>query len=269
MHENIVYAQTIFCPDDVRFNKNYESIKSFIEYFELKPIDMYLGGYCLRDEYFDKLKDLVKDIPNCNIQRFERNYGKAYCIDALIKDALSRKSYEYILTADSDIKFDKQETNLLPRLVGCVSKVTEMKKMKFGVVGLNQKERNLNEICALQQHIWTYKNSFDQEEKILWHDWPGYIAGGCLFTAVEAWTKVGGYRIMGVYAGDEAYYLIDLRDNGFTWQLIDSLAVIHPEENDLDYLRWKNHICRRDMAGTIKKDLMPWVDEAEEFWKNR
>jgi hypothetical protein len=73
---------------------------------------------------------------------------------------------------------------------------------------------------------------------------------------------------MGVYAGDDAYLLMDLGMRGFTWQMADTIPIIHPPENDAEYAKWKVKVCQRD-SGVVKQNIDAQIKEASEFWSNR
>jgi hypothetical protein len=75
---------------------------------------------------------------------------------------------------------------------------------------------------------------------------------------------------MGVYAGDDAYALIDTVNCGYSIQMFESLPVIHPPDNDSEYAKWKYVVCQRDSSGgKIKNNIEDKIKEAEDFWRNK
>jgi len=269
MTTNILFTQPIFAPDTKRLERNLNSILSLKENYDYMIDGIYMGGYAREDWMWEKIYEVTKDIPNCIITKYNTNYGKAYVINDLVKKATEKNTYHFMLTADSDILFLQPNKFMIPRLLECVERTIEKKHKPFGVVALNQQGYNCNMIPECSQNTFEYTNIFGQKERVLWNNAPAYIAGGCLFTSIDAWKKVNGYRIMGVYAGDEAYYLQDMSRIGHTWQLIETIHVEHPHENDLEYAQWKGKVCQRDSTGKVKNDISKQIQEAEEFWRKR
>jgi len=74
---------------------------------------------------------------------------------------------------------------------------------------------------------------------------------------------------MGVYAGEDAYYLLDVGKRGFTYSMCDSIHVIHPPDNDPLYNKWKYDTCIRDTTGAATENLEDKIRHADEFWASR
>lgn len=85
------------------------------------------------------------------------------------------------------------------------------------------------------------------------------------------WKAVGGYRQAGVYAGDDAYILVDCAQRGFSWQMSDSIVIVHPMDDDAEYNAWKARICQRDSHTGPKNEaqMMNIVKEFDDFWAKR
>jgi hypothetical protein len=269
-----IFIQPIFAPDKKRFDRNWDSLVSFLTYCEKYKYDVKfaVGGWCL-DEYWEKFTKLINESYLKNkitLMRFEKNYGKAAVVNALHQKVKEKGvNYKYILTCDSDILFLKDTNNLIERLEQLAVESVKHTKKPFGMVSLNQKGANCHwEVCY--QNQYTYTNKFGGKEKIVYPTAPSGIAGGCLFISKECWEKVNGYRQLGVYAGDDAYFLVDTYTNGFSHQMSDTIDIIHPTENDEEYAKWKHKVCQRDSAGGYKKENIDGlVEEAENFWKTR
>jgi hypothetical protein len=137
------------------------------------------------------------------------------------------------------------------------------------MVSLNQLGANCHwKVCYENQY--TYTNRFGGGEKIVYPTAPSGIAGGCLFVSKSCWETVNGYRQMGLYTGDDAWLLVDTYTNGFSHQMSDTIGIIHPEENDEEYAKWKNKVCGRDCVGGVRRDnIDKIIEEADEFWKSR
>jgi hypothetical protein len=249
-----VFIQPIFVPDQKRFERNIDSIKSFLNYCEKNnvKIDCIFGGWG-KDEYMNEIIDLLsrKDLPInvISINKFGKNYGKAVVVNTLHKKLEEKQiDYEFILTCDSDIVFKEDTPNIIQRLEKSAEELEKERKMPFGIISLNQ-EGN----CC--HWLDKFENTLELSESFKYPNSPSGIAGGCLFISKKAWEKVGGYRVMGVYAGDDAYLLIDLGKNGFSMQVSTSISIIHPHDDDLEYQKWKTKVCQRDRSGGKIKNI--------------
>jgi len=268
-----IFIQPIFAPDKKRFERNWESLTSFFKYCDTYKYDIKfaIGGWC-PDEYWNQFVNLVNSRDSKNkitLLRFERNYGKAVVVNKLYNTVREKNvQYKYILTCDSDILFPSDTTRMVERLEKLATESPTYTRKPFGMVSLNQLGANCHwKICYENQ--FTYDNGLGQTENIVYPNAPSGIAGGCLFISKNCWESVGGYRQLSIYAGDDAYLLVDAYTKGFSHQMSDSIAIIHPEENDELYAKWKHMVCQRDSVGGVVRDnLDSKIEEAENFWKN-
>lgn len=273
---HILYIQPIFAPTDEKYQQNLRSIQSFAEYSKKYRTDdirltVLFGGWAYCDELWNRLATTIFELFGVDAVRFDKNYGKAYVVNALSK-LKADTDYDAILTADSDILFDAGEKYMFERLYYACDVIEKHKDIKWGVLALNQ----YAQCCHLDmcyQNEFQYSISINDEifsEKIVWPSKSGGIAGGCIFVNRELWEKIGGYRIMGVYAGDDAYLLIDCDKAGFSWQMTHSLGVIHPfDKENQAYSKWKRDVCQRVSTGGIERDISEQVKEADEFWRTQ
>lgn len=247
----ILVCQPIFCPDQIRFDRNVRSLTSLAVYLKQYPypLSFSFGGYC-KDEYWDPIVGLIRDSFGVEPVRFTKNIGKASIVNSL----LSNISIPYILTCDSDICFPLDEPRMFERLVAVMES-----QAKIGLLALMQREANCHQPC-IYEHAEEVAG-----ERIVWPTYPGGIAGGALFISSEAWHRTG-YRVMGVYAGDDAYLLVDIYNFGYGIRVIDSLSIIHPADNDSAYAVWKQLVCQRDQRQLSTEDLEIRVKEADTFW---
>lgn len=263
----ILYIQPIFLPNDEIFDKNIQSIKSFSNVLNNTKvhIDIELGGWSMTDEYWNSFMEKVNTFgfSNINITRFDKNYGKAYVVNKLTTNI---NDYDYLLTADSDIIF-KDSKKFIERILRIVDKSESITGKPFGVMGINQEVSN----CHMMEYLSKNKHDFigynDNNESIRWHDTPSGIAGGCIFTSSDNWIKTGGYREMGVYAGDDALFLSDTGRIGNSFFLCETISVIHPPENNQKYQEWKVKVCQRDSHGGSTGIDDNKINEAENIWK--
>jgi len=270
---SILLCQPIFGPIDRVTERNVNSLNSLGKYLKennVTNVDVCLGGWARDTVQWGKIKEAIKNnFGKVEILSFRDNVGKAIVINNLTKKFL-KPHHKYIMSADSDILFDTEVPDLFNRLIEMSNVSEQIKQKPFGLLGLQQKGQGCHyKTCYDNVREYTTRvNEKTYNEKLVWPNSASGIAGGCLFLSRKAWETVGGYRVMGVYAGDDAYYLMDLANRGFTWQMSDSISIVHPPENDEEYARWKVKVCQRD-SGINKSNIDSQIVEAKEFWKNR
>jgi len=238
----ILLIQPIFCVNDSTFKQNQKSIKSIIEYMNKYPctnVKIILGGYCKEDKYWNELRDNINT--NIIMERFDKNYGKAYVVNSLFKKYYTNQ--EYLFTMDSDIIFDLNEKDIIPRLVKYARIVPEQfQNCTLGMIALNQREND----C----HDWkNINNSINiDNETFCWTTLFGGIAGGCLFIKASSFIKVGLYRILGVYGGEDGFLLNDQIRNGFLCIVAKTISIIHPFPEVVDevYNSWKRNVLSKN-----------------------
>jgi hypothetical protein len=133
------------------------------------------------------------------------------------------------------------------------------KQSQIGLISLMQREANCHN-PSIYAHSEVVVG-----EKLVWPAHPSGIAGGALFISAEAWHRTG-YRVMGVYAGDDAYLLCDIHNLGYHLRVIDSLSIIHPPDYDIPYAAWKHTVCQRDQRQLSPEELETRIQEANNFW---
>lgn len=268
-----IFIQPIFAPDQKRFERNMTSLTSFFKYCDHfnNDVKFAVGGWC-KDEYWEKFVELVNGSYAKNkitLLRFEKNYGKAVIVNALYaKVKESNVDFKYMLTADSDMVFTTETTNLFERLEDVAAKSPAIRNKPFGMCGLQQLGHGCH-FSSIYENEYFVENRFGNKDRIVYPNASGGIAGGCLFFSKDAWDKIGGYRVQGVYAGDDAYALVDIARHGYSYQVSDTIGIIHPHEDDEEYAKWKVKVCQRDTNGIVKQNIDTFVTEAEDFWKNR
>lgn len=279
MIKNIIFVQPVFAPDQMRLERNINSIKSFGQYVRVNGTDGYnvsvvIGGWAKTDELWNKIVEAGKEAlgTSFNPIRFDKNYGKAATVNKLVAVANENAiAYEALLTSDSDILFPLETKHMFNRLVVAAIRSEAAKGRIWGLIALNQLGNGCHwKVC--------YENGFDYaiqagpdsfKEKVVWPSRPSGIAGGCLFLNRKMWDAVGGYRVMGVYAGDDAYLLVDCAVRGFSYQLMDTVSIVHPPENDEVYAQWKVRVCQRDSMTGPKANIDGIIKETDEFWNSR
>ena len=271
----IPYIQPIFVPDEDRFRQNKESLISFGKYIKKYPYDVkcIFGGWCSNDVWWKEIYAVIeKNIPPDLVfgaMSFDRNYGKAFVVNALF-DKIKELEFDFFLSGDSDIIFSIKTNNLFERLSDVAMASPNATKKPFGFIGLQQ-EINCCHKLTRTNHYYI-KNRFNEIETLQQPGHPSGIAGGSLFIGRKFWEKVGGYKVMGVYAGDDAYLIHDAYSSGFSYQLAPHISVIHPPANDAEYDQWKKKKLldgSYDGKNRSMIELNEDIKDHEKFWKER
>lgn len=273
----ILYIQPIFIPDQLRFKQNKISILSFIDYIKKNPYDVKVqfGGWAYNDEWWNEILSIIKDnMPEKYLLepiRFEKNYGKAYIVNRLF-NVNKLLSFKYFLTADSDIIFNSDIINIFERLFDVGEKSQQVTNKLFGYISLEQDGECAHLKTKINENKYYITNRYGNKEPLLYPTKPSGIAGGCLFISKSAWEKVGGYKVMGVYAGDDAYFLLDINRLGFSYQMSPNISIIHPFQNDPDWAKHKVKLLRNGSTNGKNrgiKELLKAVEIYDKYWDER
>ena len=238
-----VFVQTVFCPTRKMLDFQLKSLRSLHSYLESHPfeMDIIFAGY-IDNEYYDELITEIKSLfyKRCQFQRYEKNYGKAHVVNTTLRSYLGdHPETKYIFTLDSDICFHEHESNIFSRLINLSVKVSDVQKRPFGLIACNFTGDNAHWIQKFENKAAVC------DEVITWPTSPVGIAGGCIFINTDAWQKIGGYRVMGVYAPDDAALMQDMHRNGYGISVAETITVHHPGTHDDPYYQtWKEATCR-------------------------
>lgn len=278
MIKNILFAQPIFAPDQMRLERNINSLQSLGRYLKENGTDamnlsIIIGGWAATDELWAKMVDACHEHlnPQLNPVRFDKNYGKAHVMNSLVNHSLQQNpNINAIISADSDILFPMETPHMFVRMAIAAEQMVTIKKQNWGLIGFNQLGHGCHfKSCWDNQvkYIATIKNQ-QFPELVVWPSTTSGIAGGCLFINVDLWKSVGGYVNKSVYGPDDAYMLHFCGVRGFSWQVADTIGIVHPPEDDQKYAEWKVRVCQR-VAHNPGEDFNALVNEAETFWKER
>ena len=179
--------------------------------------------------------------------------------------------FKYFLTADSDIIFTIETPNLFPRLIDCAEGSVDIRGKPFGFIGLQQEQNGCHRLDLIWKNKYHIINRYDKEEELVYPNISAGIAGGCLFISTDLWELIGGYKIRGVYAGDDAHLIHDTHQVGFSYQVSPEISIIHPSSSDSDYSEHKHRWCRKGETHTpkTKKELEKVIKELEQYWIKR
>lgn len=278
--KNILLIQPVFAPDERQAERNKNSIKSLGEYLKTHGTDginlsIIMGGWAKTDELWNDIVQNGKKYFNDSFApiRFDKNYGKAYVVNNLYRTVITQNNnIQALISADSDIIFPLDTPHLFTRLSVASEQMVKVKKQPWGLIGLNQLQHGCHFKSCYENQV-EYKINIrdkDYSEKIVWPSIPSGIAGGCLFINREYWDKVGGYdqNRAKIYGPDDAFLLSYCGNTGYSWQMSDSIGIIHPFDNDQQYAEWKVRVCQR-VARNPQEKYEDTLNEAETFWKNR
>ncbi len=270
---SVCVIQPVFVPTKGQFDRNIRSIRSMARYFEsfpFKNINFKFSGWG-KEPFITEISSLIEEVFSCynfNISILNRNHGKAFIVNKVVSDII-KENYrpDFLFLCDSDIIFAPMCYNIVERLCDVAIMSPRFVEKPFGLVALTQIEGNCHILSDCRKNSYSFMNRFGEIERIVYPSNPSGIAGGCLFCNFEAWTAANGYREMGVYAGDDAFLLLDIANNGFSYQLSEDIFIVHPPDGDQEYARWKYEVCRRDSDGATDKKLDDIIKESELFWE--
>jgi hypothetical protein len=247
----ICLVQPLFAPNREMLERNLRSIKSIKNLIGL-DIDYYFSGWVGNDDFW---KEYDIEISKLNPKKYlkqDENFGKAYNVNLLTKDLID---YDLLLTMDSDIIFLDGYDYL--------SKIQEISDIEnLGVISFNQLEGNCHLVSTLNQE------KIHNNHRLIWNNSGGGVAGGCVLIDFKFWKTIGGYRLMGVYAGDDAFLFMDAKRLQKFYGLDQNIDVIHPIETNRSYQDWKIKVCQRDSNGRNRDSISGQINESMEFWNN-
>lgn len=258
----VSYVQPIFAPNEEMTVRNLTSLKSFFDYYESHNYNFkcVFGGYSSDDANWYRIVDyILLRNKQAIIYRFDKNYGKAHVVNHLVSAFLDSETY--FLTADSDIIYKMDEPDIILRLTEGFNEAHRL-NLNPALISLFQEVNNCQmlDLCYENKYYYHGKYNF---EMFCHPNGVGGVAGGCLFISKKFWDLVGGYRVLGVYAGDDANLMQDAYNNGFKFLMSNSIRCIHPNETMPAYREWKIKVCP-----TVQQ-LEVAVDDANNFWKSR
>lgn len=269
-----IYIQPLFAPDERRLTLNLDSLSSFNQYiikYGYENIPVAFGGWVSNDEYWNKLSTFIKsNFKNIvALTRFEKNYGKSTVVNTLYSKVKQKNiQFNYLLTADSDIQFTNDVPKMIERLEDIANKSPLYTKKPFGLCGLQQLVNGCH-YKSIYENQYTFTNIIGNIEKVVYPNIPSGIAGGCLFIGREYWEKFGGYKVYGIYGPDDATLLLGCGQLGYSWQVSDTIGIIHPPETDAEYQKLKLTLAQRMLREGIKTNIDKDIAEMDEFWKNK
>lgn len=259
--DKIVFILPIFVPNQIGYDIQMESIRSFFTYVSFngyKQLKVVLTGWC-KDEFFwdGILTYCYSRDHSIEVIKHDKNYGKAVVVNKAFTEYA--KPYKYMMTWDSDIKFDIDEKDVIKRCFDVAEQIDN-----FGLLSLNQKEQN----C----HLFDTQTEFKRVGyEILSYSKDGSgIAGGCLFISVEKFSKVNGYKVLGIYDADDGNLMLDFAKSGYFIAVTQGINIIHPKTIELfdGYNKWKQLTLQSRRDGKIKS-YKESMENTESVWMNK
>jgi hypothetical protein len=286
--DKIVIIQPIFIIDEETYRQQDESIISLFDYWMAKPhtVQIIFGGYCSEEKYWQKITRTLQTLhvflwkineQKVLLHKFDKNYGKAYVVNYLWENCAD-KDANWLLTYDSDIKFPLFEPNIFERCINVAKNINNQNihsqllnskiaknDIKFGMIALNQMEGIGLGGCHLFGKDEIYNRQTVGDEIVAWKDDGSSIAGGAIFFNAIAWQEIGGYRLMGIYAGDDAFCQHDLWQKGYTCTLAQTINIMHPNKQaiDMKYENWKKQSLINSIYGVKieEEELQKQIDK--------
>ena len=111
------------------------------------------------------------------------------------------------------------------------------------------------------ENKYYYRGKYE-DEMICCPNGDSGVAGGCLFISSDFWKFVNGYKILGVYAGDDSGLMVDSFRNGYHFFMSNSIRCIHPIETNNKYAEWKVRACH------TMNSLETAIENASAFWND-
>ena len=165
------------------------------------------------------------------------NLGKAYNINLLTKDIPINK-YDLLLTFDSDIIFIDsvkyiEKINILLKIINY---------RKLGLISFNFLENNVHIFEKLNKNLKIKSHHF------FWNKNRNSIGGGCWLVNFKYWKLIKGYKIMGVYCGEDGYLLNCMNKRNLFCAVDISINVIHPKEKNSKYQKMEKFYIKKNMV---------------------
>lgn len=281
MTPEIVYIQPIFCPSRKLTDVNKNSLNSFYEYLKENPynLNMVFGGWAYSDQFWNEVIEIIEKIRSLNlgnvsIKRFSRNYGKSYVVNKLSFKYL-KKYYKtkYMLTFDSDIKFDLTQKFLFDRLILASKKLEGETNSTFGSICLNLNEHNHNNTSNKNMNF-KYKFNEDVDEELLWDsEYLGGYNGGALFINTDVWQDLEGYKNYNqTYCPEDALWHLSLNALKYSFCIMKNLYVTHSHNVDEEYAQWKFDTMNFKLNIMDKFDRKQFecgIKDSEKFWRKK
>lgn len=277
--ESIFCCFPVFAPSESQKNRNVDAIKSLVELLKVRPdyltgekgvkLDIHFGGYAYKDEFWEEIKGLVKNINGAKCFRFDKNYGKSRVVNRMVDNYLKDSpNTQFMLTTDSDMKFVPDQPDTFERLILGTQAIQKVINKPFGMFSLNQLEENCHWTDKFDQNIEYQIQQNGIKEEIKWPSNGSGIAGGALFINLKAWTKIGGYKKFdGMYAGDDAFILLAMCNGGFAYGVTMNIAMVHPVTvGDSEYIEWKKEQIKTSFVEGSKTGNQKFMDRDKEFW---
>jgi GT2 family glycosyltransferase len=258
-----LFVYPVFIPDDKRLEEAIESIGSWVSQINQETTDIIIGGWCANDEYYNSFVTVVQELDNnLKVKRFDKNYGKAKVVNDLVSEHINNNpNCEYFISCDSDIVLPLGNTEIFERMDKAANIMETQYSKKFSYFALEQLGA-----CCHQHEKFDSKLKLDIEDVVYNSKIEG-IAGGAIFVSVKFWKEVGGYRVMGVYSGDDGYLLYDSFRTGHTASVIKTISVFHPGDSTTEYTEWKKSqlsMC----TGRPVDNLDGAIANADAFWSS-
>ncbi len=296
---DIFCALPIFAPSKNLFDRNKDSILSFIDYIKANShyltgekgfrLHISYGGWVKEQIWFDDLKNTIKEsIPEAKVYQFDKNYGKAKVVNELVFDYVKdNPNTNFLFTMDSDMLFETSQIHFFDRL-HVAAKILQEKSQDFfgmpkafGMIALNQtgecchwwpetKPEGYTGLNGAAMYDLKTSDGIALKEQINWPQDGAGIAGGGIFCNLVLFKELGGYRNFNTqYAGDDGLWLRDVQQANGAVCVIKSLSLVHPKPDDSEeYRKWKTESVKKSFEEYDSKKFENGMSEFDKSISN-
>jgi len=239
----IIFIKSVFVPDNIQYVRNVKSIKSFIKYIAKKEllIDIYLIGWIKNDNNKKKILDilvrlmdkyLIKNNMNVKYLFWSENMGKIYLLKNIKYYCKDYHNYDYMIYSDHDIIFNTNNDILKCDYVKLFKTKHDNKQIMMVSFDQYLDNRHYPKVYLNKIEIdkITYYKSNDNK----------HIASGCFVCDIQLISDFALLKSDHVY-GDEDILIGKMNNNNNYINLLSSIKIIHPFDQDRKYIEWKRN----------------------------
>ncbi len=274
----ILLVKSVFCPNDIYYETTIKTLiklnmfiglikhkKNKKQIDEILTVDVYCIGWI--HTFNNKMESFfetnLNEFDSVDTNFFYHNYGKYHIFNQLIEYVKNHHcTYDLIIYTDHDIYFDMactQDISLFMNLQFLKNHI--IKDKHLGLIAFNQKKDNRHKKDIYEN------NSVFLNYHIIYPSCIGSIASGGFMIFPEVLIQIKCFELLSVYGLDDYYLVEKLTSMNYLNVVIENLHVIHPYDNNDEYMMWKKN---KIIKMIIKNDenYHQQVQESINFWSN-
>ena len=253
---DVIWLQHIFLPHSDYLENHRRVLKSLAQYHDNLCIVVRFMGWALTDDLWNKWREMYDKyrLPYWEEPiRMYTNFGQAYAFRYMSEKPLECR---FVATAGSDVALDS---------FGLAEALAALEKVQGHVLGLSLRPDSF--------HVMDWFEA-DPEIGLARVPYKGGMAGGITFFQEDAYRKVDGYTVRGVYGPDDGDILLNAFLSGYSAYI--SLYVyghhtVGDTKADPAWMDWK----RRSMSFALshnkpiltEAELLPWALESHAIFR--